>query len=102
MAYTKPARLEILYTVPDRQGMRWKCHVTNAGVMLENTRTGYTDWTLQYSDHSMAYDHPEQLPPYAKDLARDGWDWVHHNPLACAWYTYAFLLLHPDAQRGDI
>jgi len=52
---------------------RWQAHITSAGVMLEDTKEGYTEWPIMYDDGSMAYDRPERIPAYAKELARQAW-----------------------------
>jgi len=65
------------------KGRRWQAHITSAGVMLEDTKEGYTDWPIMYDDGTMAYDRPERIPAYAKALARQACE-EYTNPAALA------------------
>lgn len=53
----------------------WKISATRAAnrvlvLFVENLKTGFCDWPIQYTDKRIAYDYPERLPKYVKRVVR--------------------------------
>lgn len=39
-------------------------------LFVENLKTGFCDWPIQYADKHIAYDYPESIPNYVKRTVR--------------------------------